>query len=90
MLNMNSKKLFRANSGIQILVLLFLRCIVILNDTTGTLSGWAKTEVAWRENKHEKLPPQRMEYLKIRKMPGQWNMFAGSSSHNNRGSAYSR
>lgn len=35
--------------------LLFLRCIIILNDTSSTLQGWAATEVAWGENKHEKL-----------------------------------
>lgn len=35
--------------------LLFLRCIVILNDTAGALEDWDKTEVACEEKKQEKL-----------------------------------
>lgn len=35
--------------------LLFLRCIVILNDPAGTLEDWDKTEVACGEKKQEKL-----------------------------------
>lgn len=57
--------------------LLFLRCIVILNDTAGTLQDWDKTEVACGEKKQEKLSQDGVLESQV---PGWWNMFAGSSS----------
>lgn len=68
--------------------LLFLRCIVILNDTAGALEDWDKTEVAWGENKQEKLSQDGV--LEGQKDARLMERLLVVPLHNNRGSAYSR
>lgn len=68
--------------------LLFLRCIVILNDTAGTLEDWDKTEVACEEKKQEKLSQDGV--LEGQKDARLMERLLVVPLHNNRGSAYSR